>query len=270
MTATAPFRDARETSHDDLFALDEGRLIGGGPKLRLVEWLALIHLQQTFEGDRQTMKAALALASERLEPKAAKTGRPRPGTRLRSPAGLARRLTVVRALAAGRLDGVPTEAIAAWHMFSTDSKAATVAAVELLGPDVIQTGFDRQGASIPSRGPEPYVGTLISEREDGATAVYVMELVGRAAALLDGAAEALVFVKVGRSGDTERRRDELNWGFPPGCGLEWHLAANRQFQSVEEAHSFEQSVLARLHGRGLCIGGEFARMQSDFAHRLLD
>jgi len=217
--------------------------MGGGPKLRMAEWVALIHLQQTLGDDRHALNAALARASERLEAEAGKTGRPRRGTRLRSPAGLARRLTVVRALAAGRLEGLPVEAIAAWNLFASAPEDAHSAATELLGNNPVVVKLESARIPAPSRGPQPSFGTVISEREDSATAVYVMELAGRAAANLEGAADGLVFIKVGRSADTGRRRDELNWGFPPGCGLEWRLAAQRHFQSGDAAHAFEQSIL---------------------------
>lgn len=244
--------------------------MGGGPKLRMAEWLALIHLERTLGDDRRALHDALARASERLEAEAAKIGRPRQGTRLRSPAGLARRLTVVRALAAGRLEGLPVEAIAAWNCFVTAPEDAHSAALELLGNYPVAVKPDSAHIPAPSRGPQPSFGTVISEREDGATAVYVLELVGRTAATLDGAADGLVFIKIGRSADTSRRRDELNWGFPPGCGLEWRIAADREFPSAEAAHALEQSILETLHGRGLCIGGEYARVRSDIICCLLD
>lgn len=265
-----PLRLASGAGQAPLPGLTEGRLIGGGPKLMMAEWVALIHLQQTFASDRRMLNTALERASERLQAEAAKTGRPRPGTRLRSPAGLARRLTVVRALAAGQLEGLPSEAIAAWNMFATTPEDARATAVELLGLDAVVTGSGPAAVAMPARGPEPSFGTFISEREDGATVVYVMQLVGRAVARLEGAANETAFVKVGRSNDPERRADELNCGFPPGCGLEWRHAADREFPSADAAHAFEQSVLATLHGRGLCIGGEYARVRSDLIRCLLD
>jgi hypothetical protein len=190
--------------------------MGGGPKLKMAEWVALIHLQQTSDGDRHVLNSALARASERLEAEAAKTGRPRPGTRLRSPAGLARRLTVVRALATGRLEGRPSEAIAAWNMFATAPEDARATAVELLGLDAVMTGSGPAAVAIPARGPEPSFGTFISEREDGATAVYVMQLVGRAAAHLEGAANGMAFVKVGRSNDPRTPRGRVELGISAG------------------------------------------------------
>ncbi len=257
------------SSSDQSSKIEGPRRMGGGPRLRLAEWLALIHLHQRHGADRGSLHLALVEASCLLEAAAAKTGRARTGTRLRSPAGLRRRLTVVRKLETGQSEKLPSDAIAAWQLFVSSPAEARSLAMLTLGLGNASPDTEWQPSIGPTRGPEPSFGLFAFEREDGSTAVYAMVLQGPSATHLAGAEDGRFFVKVGRSADTVRRLEEMNWGYPPGCGLEWNLVADRQFPSAETAHAFEQALLARLHREGLCIGGEYARVQADRLSSLL-
>ena len=229
--------------------------VGGGPRLSLGEWAALIAINRAHRGDNSSLTAALASASKSLTAIAANYGAARPGTKLRSVEGLRRRLTVVCYLEVGATLGLPAEARAAWALFVTDPTKA-----EQLVRDVLEkcdTVVSCTSIS-PSRGPSPSFGFLVSSRADGENRVYVMRPAGPSVPLLYQGSESKLIVKVGRSSNPERRQAELNWGLPPGCGLEWQLERDRAFKSAAEAHVFEQQLLARLCRGGMTIGGEYA------------
>lgn len=243
------------------------RRTGGGPRLALAEWAALIAINRAHSEDAAALAAALANASKCLTRIAASAGSARPGTKLRSVGGLRRRLTVVRALEVGGITGLPAEARAAWALFANQPAEAMRLVREILKQNQSEEPL---AAVIPSRGPTPRLGSLISNHEDGENCVYVMRLVGPAASLLYEGSRSLVVVKVGRSSDPARRRDELSWGLPPGCGLEWQLDHDRVFPSAAAAHVFEQALLARLYASGKTIGGEYARVTKEEVAGLLN
>lgn len=233
------------------------RRTGGGPRLTRSEWAALIMINRAHAGNAGKLADALERASMRLTLTAAEAGAARPGTRLRSPSGLRRRLTVVRALEAGQSAGLPAEARRAWALFTDHPAEAFRLADEILAPGDVEAS---SVGTAPSRGPAPTFGQMVSVREDGENRVYLLRLAGPSAKLLYGGSPSLAVIKIGRSANPLRRRDELNWGFPPGCGLEWRLENDLAFPSCAEAHAFEQTLLKRLQREGATIGGEYARV----------
>lgn len=122
----------------------------------------------------------------------------------------------------------------------------------------------------PARGPVPAFGDFASVREDGAADVYLMRLAGPLSHTLNGASDGFVFVKIGRSAEPSRRLEELNWGYPPGCGLSWRIEGRRTFAYVGSAHDFKQALLERLHRASLTVGGEYAHVPEDLVPCLLD
>jgi hypothetical protein len=237
--------------------------------LKLAEWVALIHLHRTLGDQPTALKRAIAAASEHLGAEAAMKGRPRPGTKLRSTSGLTRRLSVVRAMAAGRRADLPSEALAAWRMFETAPNEGVALALATL-EGVVAPGRPVLGhGAAPARGPAPAFGKFELTREDGATDVYLMRLGGLRSQTLVGTSDGRIFVKIGRSGEPFRRLDEMNWGFPPGCGLSWQLVSKRSFACSKDAHDFEQALLGRLHGERLTIGGEYALVPEKLVPSLL-
>lgn len=99
-------------------------LRGGGARLDAAEWGALINFfLQYRETTDVEYDVALRRLSEQLAKQAAVRGTPRQGTQLRSPAGLKRRITVLRALERGDGRGTPIEARAAWALRGAEWEA---------------------------------------------------------------------------------------------------------------------------------------------------
>ena len=252
--------------------------VGGGPRLSLEEWFSLIQIHHANAGavigpshpDIQSASPVLARLAE-------VRGSARAGAQLRSPEGLARRLSVLRRIARGDLGRAPRDALTAWRLFEEDPAAAyAIAARTLLHSPTIRLGMpesfpgsDLEDAIMmePSRGPVPFAGTVSIQRWGTPEWVYLM--------LLDGPArkpdhEKHMYIKVGRSTDTVRREAELNEGFPPGLGLKWRTIHRLGPFDPSEAHAIEQEVLSHLAAVGLTVGGEFARGDPEYIRGIAD
>lgn len=116
------------------------------------------------------------------------------------------------------------------------------------------------GGSNPSRGPIPTFGRTEIERRDRKTFLYVLALNGAQPTLLPalGIEPGLAAMKIGRSQELRRRRDELNFGFPPGSTARWDIEFSFAFSGGRPAHDAEQRLLAEASARRWTIGGEFA------------
>ncbi|MGZ9016003.1 MAG: GIY-YIG nuclease family protein [Allosphingosinicella sp.] len=238
---------------------------GGGPRLDSDEWAVLLDIYLRNRGTPVGVShPELRDASKHLSLRAQERGRAREGAVLRSSHGLARRLTVLRAIERGDAARAPREARLTWDRFAKDPEACAAAAAAIrLGLPEAEGERNR-----PSRGPAPFVGQYMVEQVDGAANVYVMAL-GGSLVTGRGRGAGKPYLKIGRSMDSRRREDELNQAFPPGLGLRWKCLFTRTFSSGQAAHEVEQSVLTALAGRGACIGGEFLRCTPSEVSRLI-
>jgi hypothetical protein len=243
------------------------RTLGGGPRLNVQEWIALIHIHRTNNG---TVLAAdhpdLVAASPKLARLAEMRGSARYGTKLRSPEGLARRLTVLRQAERGDLTQLPRDGLSAWRQFEQDPENANATALLILElPNALcraecsaidPTLFSSEAETTASRGPPPFVGMLNVERLGAPEWVYLMVLEGD---VLGSSSTDPPYIKVGRSCDIERRRAELNQGFPPGLGIQWQTFHVLGPMDPVGAHVLEQEILTTLVTHRLAIGREFCR-----------
>lgn len=110
------------------------------------------------------------------------------------------------------------------------------------------------------RGPKPAFGNISQERKDGETYVYIMTLSGSLGGLFTHVdLTSSLVLKVGMSNDVRRREDELNWGFPPGCGLRWKIYSSQRFGEAQQAFDAETELLTYLEKTGYLLSGtEFA------------
>ncbi|MGX1786504.1 GIY-YIG nuclease family protein [Bosea sp. NPDC055332] len=245
---------------------------GGGPRLSADEWTVLldIHLRSR-SGTTAARTSDIDRAVDTLAKIASRVGQARAGAQLRSRNGLLRRMTVLRALDRGEFANAPREAREIWQRFQSDSVACARAAAminhrEDIGPNLGSTAI---AAPITrSHGPVPVFGSFSVTRDDGANHVYLMEFVAdRPIAAVIASSDRAV-LKLGRTNDLERRRAELNQGFPPGIGLEWRLLALVTCASAAAAHALEQSLLDRLEAKGACLGREFLLINRDNARAM--
>jgi hypothetical protein len=110
-----------------------------------------------------------------------------------------------------------------------------------------------------SRGPVPTFGSVIYDRADRETKLYVLRLEGCVQALFPHRSlYNQAVVKIGRSNDVLRRLEEINCGFPPGANLTWQIYSTQTFVKGEEAHDAEQRLLKDLERRRYAIGKEYA------------
>jgi hypothetical protein len=118
----------------------------------------------------------------------------------------------------------------------------------------------RSNGPEPTKGPIPTFGRSEVERRDRKTFLYVLALNGAQPTLLPALAiePGLAAMKVGRSQELRRRRDELNFGFPPGSTARWDVEFSFAFSGGRLAHDAEQRLLAEASARRWTIGGEFA------------
>ena len=258
---------------DHCGAIDAGessRILGGGPRLNVEEWIALTQIHRVNGGKALAPEHPdLVAASPRLARLAEIRGSARPGARLRSPEGLARRLAVLRRIERGDCERVPRDALCAWERFQQEPEAAEAAAWFILGEraPTYPPDTSTNAMAAPSRGPVPYSGTLSVKRLGAPEWVYLMLLEGSGSV---ATAAGLSYIKVGRSTDPGRRQIELNQGFPPDLGIEWrpfHLIGP---MGPAEAYALEQDILRTLSGRGLSTGGEFSRGAPDSIRELAD
>ncbi|PZU15319.1 MAG: hypothetical protein DI591_10585 [Citromicrobium sp.] len=143
-----------------------------------------------------------------------------------------------------------------WGEFGRDDAALAAEVVRVRR--AFSSGLENLEA--PSRGPGPASGTHVHVRDDVAGCVYL--------ALVDGPldilapdrpdpAATMMVMKVGRTGDLDRRIAELRSGLPPLSSIAYVPLAVRDFAGGEAAHEFEQTLLAASHQRGWSLGREF-------------
>ncbi len=121
----------------------------------------------------------------------------------------------------------------------------------------LQVPLDVPNSPTWRRGPPPAHGETVVAREDGETAVYLMRLEGPVSELVD-VSPGHAIIKIGMSGNVERRLIELNAGFPPGSKVRWALMRSRKFSTARPAWELEGKHLEELRREGRWIGGEFA------------
>ncbi|WP_296096985.1 hypothetical protein [uncultured Agrobacterium sp.] len=118
------------------------------------------------------------------------------------------------------------------------------------------------------RGPPPVSGEAIVVRPSGETYVYLLRLEGPVDALVDLPPDHSV-IKIGMSGNIERRIAELNAGFPPGSKVRWAAMRTRKFDAARAAWELEGQHLEALRKNGCWIGGEFAVVPDMMMEKLL-
>ena len=143
-----------------------------------------------------------------------------------------------------------------WAEFA-DDRAALAAEVSRIRDTPAGVPSNRP---FPTKGPIPTFGRTQIERRDRKTFLYVLALHGAQPTLLPALAiePGLAAMKIGRSQELHRRRDELNFGFPPGSTARWDLEFSFTFSGARLAHDAEQRLLAEALARRWTIGGEFA------------
>lgn len=118
------------------------------------------------------------------------------------------------------------------------------------------------------RGPPPSAGPRTILKYDGPTHLYLMKLEGPAAAML-ALEDGMAAIKVGITNDLARRLAQLNFGFPPGFGVEWRLYRARTYPSGKTAFAAEGQILEALRLSKRWIGGEFALVSQEELKTLL-
>jgi len=107
---------------------------GGGPRLDAADWTVLLDIYLRHRGEPiGENHPELVAASELLSLRASERGRPRPGANLRSTHGLARRLTVLRAIERGDEGDAPREALGVWRRFAKNPVACEAEAQRIAG-----------------------------------------------------------------------------------------------------------------------------------------
>jgi hypothetical protein len=144
-----------------------------------------------------------------------------------------------------------------WTEFGSD-RDALAAEVAHIRRSI--TADDWQPNARSSRGPAPSFGRRVSFVPDGRTGVYLL--------LIDGPLNLLVpslcaeagkaLVKIGRTGDLDRRMAELAGGLPPGAAIRYVPIGLRIFPDATRAHAFERRLLDLCDSAGWSLGGEFA------------
>jgi hypothetical protein len=157
-----------------------------------------------------------------------------------------------------------------WREF-IERPTMLLAEARALAQRIAQDDLDIIVAGTPSRGPAPFFGITETSRSDGPMDLYLFLLCGPVERLYPAFDPARTGIfKIGRSNDIGRRLEELNLGFPPGCGLFWHAYDRRSHASGREAHAAEQKLLTHLAGLGRTLGGEFVMIDLAGASNVLD
>lgn len=244
---------------------------GGGPRLDIDEWTLLTHI---FLSNGSVSLGAnhpdIQAISPILTRLAAKRGASRKGQTLRSSAGLARRIGMLRRLAWGEAATVPIAARAAYELYADNPVACASRAAELLDRWGMRNPVGR-AVVAPARGPKPFDGLFEVDRTLGPISVYLFVLDGPGSVVLpDPANPALRFIKIGITSDLARRTAELNQAFPPGLDLVWCLVHHLEDLDPAHAYAIEQALLRTLFEIGATIGGEFAAIDPETARSLLE
>ncbi|WP_018235107.1 GIY-YIG nuclease family protein [Ensifer sp. BR816] len=145
-------------------------------------------------------------------------------------------------------------------------------------PVQVTWSFERNdpgaGPALPNtsptwrRGPPPVSGEAIVVRQSGETHVYLLRLEGPVGAFVDLPPGHSV-IKIGMSGNVERRVAELNAGFPPGSKVRWCAVRTHKFDAARAAWELEGQHLEALRKDGRWIGGEFAVVPDGMMEELL-
>ena len=252
-------RDARSRGNDTGI----GKIIsrGGGPRLNAAEWITLLDIHQRHHGAvLGPTHPELVDASLLLSTYAAARGRARGATTLRSPEGLARRLSTFRALENGTSRQLPSLAVAIWDRLINDPQTCRELALTTLAL------FEDQPrhAVRPSRGPGPWAGEVTVSRTSGRVFVYLMIFEAYGVPVRK---HGLAVLKIGMSCDLMRRETELNRSIPAVLGLRWRRFAAVELPTADDAFLVEQTVLQSLKDAGTSLGFEFAM---DDETRVLD
>lgn len=126
-------------------------------------------------------------------------------------------------------------------------------------PPVASTSIVREPPSpVFRRGPTTNVGERTSIINDRPTFVYIMRLTGPISAIFPNLHDEHWIIKVGKSWNVERRRRELNCGFPYGCAISWEIIDTRLYDSDADAFAAEGRLLEALRHKGQWLNGEFA------------
>lgn len=118
-------------------------------------------------------------------------------------------------------------------------------------------------APIFRRGPAAAFGNRTISTQDSPTFVYVMRLTGPVEAIFPNLRKDHWIIKVGKSTNVERRRRELNSGFPHGCAVSWEIVDTRLYESDAAAFETEGRLLEALRLKGYWLNGEFAMVPPD-------
>lgn len=136
-----------------------GKMRGGGPRLNEAEWIVLMRIHQKNHGAAMSLgHPDLQSASVFLSELAGSRGNPRIGSQLRSPAGLARRLAILRALDCGKMRGVPIAALAIWSRLRHDPSDCNDVALE-----ITKNGLMKKSRRSPLRA-VPHCGRMCYRR----------------------------------------------------------------------------------------------------------
>jgi hypothetical protein len=167
-------------------------------------------------------------------------------------------------------DGTNGQSLASYGQIITQHEAERVSKlrvteVSVFGEPPVTPQLNRktdfETAYKVSRGIQPTFGKRESNYADGEAFVYLMELRGDLAAFLGRKPFELLgktLIKVGYSNDTERRRSELNFGFPPAAHCSWHLRVRSQpYLSSVDAEKDEDQLKAQFELSASSLGGEF-------------
>ena len=108
------------------------------------------------------------------------------------------------------------------------------------------------------RGPAPFQGEKTTFISDKPTFVYLMRLCGPISVVFPHLKNNHWIIKVGKSANVERRRRELNNGFPHGCTISWEIEAKRLYETDNDAFAAESELLEELRRKKYWLDGEFA------------
>jgi T5orf172 domain len=112
-----------------------------------------------------------------------------------------------------------------------------------------------------SRGIQPSFGLRTSSYEDGEAFLYVMVLTGDLAAFLGRKHFELTgkkLIKIGYSNNPERRREELNSGFPVAASMCWNeMVRSQPYCDTASAMAAENELKDQFSKVAVSQGGEF-------------
>lgn len=186
-----------------------------------------------------------------------------PGPWFRNPTGIAMKLKNLAQqdpvfVASGRTGLPHGNALNAevWSSYADDPEALERELERIRGRAVNEP----IGTAAPSRGPLPATGARSITVMDGINDLYIAGLDGDPRTLLRDLprTDPRRLVKIGRTNDIERRRDELNAGFPPGSAIGWRMLFQFALPDAQRAHRAEQALLRECAARSWTMGREFA------------